>query len=112
MAHIPQTTNRDIVKFQRSVSTAIKGLAAGKSHAGGEVTLTASSATTVVTDSRISSDSVITFMPITANAAAEIGAGGMYVSLRAGGTFTITHANNAQTDRDFEYAINGTGRGT
>lgn len=94
------------------MASAINNLFQGKSDAAGSVTLGASVATTDVTDPRVGADSVITFMPKTANAAAEIGAGGMYVSSRGDGAFTITHANNAQTDRDFEYSISGTGRGT
>lgn len=72
-----------------------------------EVTLTASSATTVITDPRLSIHTVILWMPLTANAAAEIAAGGMYVSSRDSETATITHANNAQTDRDFVFSLVG-----
>lgn len=84
----------------------------GRTNNVNNITLTENVATTVVTDARVGADSVILFMPKTANAAAEVGAGTMYVSSRGKETFTITHANNAQTDRDFEYAIIGTGRGT
>jgi hypothetical protein len=44
-------------------------------------------------------------MPTTANAAAEIGNGTIYVSSRGKQTATITHANNSQTDRTFAYAL-------
>ena len=71
------------------------------------VTLVAGGTTTVVTDFRVGIASFIGFMPTTANAAAEIGAGGMYVSSRGKQTFTITHANNAQTDRTFTYCVLG-----
>ncbi len=74
---------------------------------GGLVTLAANAASTVVTDPRVTATSIITFSPKTANASAEIGAGGMYVSAQVAGTgFTITHANNAQADRSFSYIIN------
>ena len=69
------------------------------------VTLTASSATTVVSDAKVSQQSRIFFFPTTANGAAELGAGGMYVSSKGDKTFTITHANNAQTDRTFDYVV-------
>ena len=46
-------------------------------------------------------------MPTTANASAEVGAGTIYVSARAKQTFTLTHANNGQTDRTYKYAIIG-----
>ena len=97
----------DSVEHRRRLATALNAMLDGKSNGIGSVTLTASQATTVVTDRRVGTSSVISFMPTTANAAAEVGAGGMYVSSRGDGTFTITHANNAQSDRDFEYAIQG-----
>lgn len=81
----------------------------GHSNNVGTVTLTASVATTVVDDRRTGVNSVILFMPTTANAAAEVGAGTMYISARGKQTFTITHANNAQTDRTFAYAAFGAG---
>ena len=46
-------------------------------------------------------------MLTTANAAAEVGAGGMYVSAQGDGSFTVTHANNAQADRTFDYTVTG-----
>lgn len=80
----------------------------GKLNNIGEVTLTANAASTTVIDTRTSEQSVIVFMPSSANAAAEVGAGGFYVSSRTAGTgFVIAHANNAQTDRTFSYAIFG-----
>ena len=93
--------------YQRRVSQACAQLGDGRSNAMGAITLTANQATTVVADRRVGTDTVISFMPKTANAAAEVGAGGLYISSRGTGTFTITHANNAQTDRDFEYALQG-----
>ena len=74
-----------------------------------EVTLDANEASTTVTDARITFQSALIPMPRTANAAAEIGAGTMYIadSGRANGSVTIVHANNAQTDRDFLFVIVG-----
>lgn len=89
----------------REVADGTRLAMGGKINCAGEVTLTASVASTDVTDARVSSQSVILLMPRTANAAAEVAAGGCYVSARDKGTFTITHANNAQTDRDFDYVI-------
>lgn len=82
---------------------------AHQGHLGnvGTVTLASSATSTVVTDFRVGPHSFIGFMPITANAAAELGAGTLYVSSRGGETFTITHANNAQTDRNFVYCVLG-----
>jgi hypothetical protein len=55
----------------------------------------------------VGSESVIVFTPTTANAAAEQGGGTMYLSARAKQSFTITHANNSQTDRTFIYIVIG-----
>ena len=46
-------------------------------------------------------------MPKTANASAEQGNGTIFISARANGSFTITHANNSQTDRQYGYIIIG-----
>src|SRR3989344_1867966 len=82
------------------VASAVNNILKGKTNNTGTVTLAANQSTTVVPDTRVGDNSCITFMPTTANAAAEIGAGLMYVTLGSQ-TFTITHANNAQTNRDF-----------
>jgi len=88
---------------KRLLSEAINGAADGRT---GEVTLTENAASTVVTDERVGeTPSCVTLTPLTANAAAEIGNGTLYIA-HAAGAFTITHANNAQTDRTFRYAVN------
>lgn len=91
----------------REISLVVNSILDGKINATGSVTLTASAASTVVTEDRAGDDSVILFMPTTANAAAEQAAGGMYVSSRGKQTFTIAHANNAQTDRTYDYIVIG-----
>jgi hypothetical protein len=83
----------------------ISQLNAGRTRNVGQVTLTDSSATTTVDDPLFESVQKVFFSPLTANAAAELAT--MYVSSKAEGQFVITHANNAQTDRDFEYIIVG-----
>ena len=83
------------------LNQAIRDLYAGRSNAVGECTLTASQATTDVTAANCGLESKVFLFPTTANAAAEIGAGGCYISTIARGQFTITHANNAQSDRTF-----------
>ena len=91
----------------REIALIVNNILDGKINATGTVTLTASTASTAVTENRAGSDSVILFMPTTANAAAEQAAGGMYVSSRGKQTFTITHANNTQSDRTFDYIVIG-----
>ena len=81
----------------------------GKLECVAEVTLTAGAASTAVTDIRVSPQSVLLWHPRTANAAAELANGTMYVTdaNMGNGTYTITHANNAQVDRTFRVAIVG-----
>ena len=95
-----EETLRDIVKV-------INNIMLGKTNNAGTVTLAASATTTSVTSIVAGGNSVITFMPTTANAAAEIGAGGMYISDRGKQNFEITHANNAQADRTFDFTVVG-----
>lgn len=104
---VPESFNT-INEWVRRVAQKVNQILDGKTNNTGSVTLTASTTTTTVTDRRVGVESVILFMPTTANASAEIGAGGMYVSTQTAGTsFVITHANNAQTDRTFRYIIVG-----
>jgi hypothetical protein len=91
----------------RQTAQAVNLLIDGKFNSTGTVTLTASAASTAVTDYRAGPDSVIVFTPTTANAAAEQGGGTMYLSARAKQGFTLTHANNSQTDRTFLYIVIG-----
>lgn len=94
-------------EHRRLLAQRINQILLGKINAGDTVTLTANQATTTINDRRIGPDSYINFMPTTANAAAEVGAGGFYVSARGQYTATLTHANNAQADRTFRYIVLG-----
>ena len=91
----------------REVSQVVNNILEGKLNSTGSFTCTASAATTAVTDFRAGKESVILLMPTTANAASELGAGTIFVSTRAKQSFTVTHANNAQTDRTFDYVVIG-----
>lgn len=102
-AYVPGTSETDL----RKIVMSIQQLAAGRSNAVGTATLTANATSTVVSNANCSSGSTPILTAMTANAAAEVGAGTLYVSDVANGSFTIRHANNAQTDRTFRYAIIG-----
>lgn len=93
--------------FARRIAEIVSRINQGKVNATTEWTLTASAASTTFTDARLSVQSVVGLTPLTANAAAEKGNGTMYVSSRTNGSITITHANNAQTDRTFAVSILG-----
>jgi len=103
---VPQRVDAS-TQFINTLSNVVRNIMLGKTNNKGAVTITASQATTVVSDVNATGESIILFMPITANASAEVGAGGMYISSRGKQTFTITHANNTQTDRNFEYIVVG-----
>lgn len=105
-AFVPPLSETDLKKIILS----IQQLAAGRSNAVGTVTLTTSSATTVVAPTQsgvIAPGSTPILTPTTANAAAEVGNGTIYVSSVGKDTFTITHANSATAGRTFLYAILG-----
>lgn len=91
------------------LATAVNRTLSGKLNNTGDMTLAANSAATILKDARLSPQSSILFEPMTANAAAELAAGTMYVMAanRRAGAFTITHANAVTTDRTFRYAILG-----
>ena len=94
----------------RDVATALNLALKGKLNSTGNVTLAASTGSTVVKDVLVGTNSVVLLFPQTAHAAAEIGNGtiyaapGNYVNATS---FTLTHANNAQTDRTFGYCLLG-----
>ena len=90
----------------RQISDAVNNIIDGKINATGSVTLTDNSATSVVTDQRVSADSVILFMPTNSGGATELASGSMYVSSRGKQTFTITNTNSA-TSRTFDYIVIG-----
>lgn len=71
------------------------------------VTLRAGYTTTVVSNTLVNANSRITLTPTSANAAADQGsATGVWVSAKTAGTsFTITHPNNANADKTFDYQI-------
>jgi len=110
-AYVPGITETDLKK----IVTSIQQLAAGRSNAVITVTLTANVATTVVSyaNGKIAKAGTVApgSVPIpsatTANAAAELGNGTLYHTAIGIDTFTINHANNAQTDRIFLYAVHG-----
>ena len=94
--------------YRRKLNTAFNEiLLRGNTSNTGTVTLTASTTTTTVKNSRVGSEQFIAFMPRTQNAATELYGATMYVSSQNNGEFTITHASNTQTDRTFRYAFLG-----
>ena len=94
----------------QEIATAVNQALRGKINSVDTVTLTAGAASTTVIDPKIGSATVIVLFPQTANAAAELGNGTLYIKpsdyvLKT--SYKITHANNGQTDRTFAVAILG-----
>ena len=100
---VPAPSEKSLVR----IIHAIRELAQGRSNATGEFTLTESAAETTVTAINCGLNSVILLMPRTANAAAALATTYIADGDVGQGEFTVTHANNAQTDRTFGYVIQG-----
>lgn len=101
----------DNVEWDRDQSRVLNGVMLGKTNNTGTVTLTANAGSTTLTlaPGIVGTDTQLFLFPKTANAAAEIGAGTLYISGSSvtNNTFTITHANNAQIDRTYSYQFVG-----
>ncbi len=89
------------------MNQAIRELVEGRHNAGGTVTLTPNATTTVVTHPNCSRDSYVQVFggAQTANAAAAVATS--FIASVSQGSFSISHANNAQTDRRFYYTVTG-----
>ena len=84
----------------RLISNVLNNTIDGKLNSTGNVTLTASATSTTLTDARIGANSIILFMPTTAK-------DNLFVSARANGTATLTHASSSNTDQSFGYVVIG-----
>ena len=90
----------------REISEVVNNLVEGKSNNTGTVTLAVASAiTTTLYDERIGYDSVIVFMPKTANAASAMT--NLYVSAKTQGSATLTHSANTAADKTYGYIVVG-----
>jgi hypothetical protein len=105
----PSLNPQQMSSYMRRIWETLQPLRKGKTENVTELTLTANVATTVLNYRGLSPQSVVIFDPKTANAAAELAAGTMYVltANRANDQWTITHANNAQVDRSYQVAVIG-----
>lgn len=83
------------------IAETVNKILSGRANNVGSLTLTANTTTTTVSDNQFESGMVPLLIPTSANAATATA--NVYVSARANGSFTLTHANNAQTDRTFLY---------
>ncbi len=100
---------QQIIEWQRLSNEATFGLMEGRHNGHGTVTLALSSATTTLLDRRIGANTKIHLEEIHANAAAERGAGGLYLTYPnvTKGQAVINHVNSATADRTFSYVLAG-----
>ena len=105
----PPIGSPDEEYHRQQISQSVNQVLTGKTNNVLDVTLTASAASTTITDARIGVNTALIFTPATANASAEIGAGTIYVvtTSRVNGSVAVTHANNSQTDRTFKVVLVG-----
>lgn len=92
-------------EHRRQIAIVLNNSLDGKLNSTGSITLSANATTSTLADRRLGIDSVISFMPTTANASAGITS--LYVSSQGKQTATLTHANNGQTDKTYKYIIIG-----
>ncbi len=94
----------------RDIAKAVNAALLGKINSVGEVTLAPGASSTVVENVLVSASSKLFLFPQTANAAAEMGLGVVYIqpgNVINGVSFSINHASSSDTDRTFFYAILG-----
>ncbi len=96
---------RDGMPWGLEAITILNKILQGKLNNVQEVTLTAGVATTTINDPIITTASFVGLMPMTANAAAALET--TYFGVPTKGQIIINHANSAQTDRTFRYAVQG-----
>ena len=90
-----------LVLVQRTVNEILKG----RGNQVSTLTLAANVTTTTVTDNLFAADMVPVLIPTTANAATALAT--TYITTRTNGSFILTHANTATTDRTFLYIRGG-----
>lgn len=88
----------------RSVAEIVNNLVEGKSNNTGEFSTATSTTSTTLTDERIGFNSVILFMPLDANSAAELK--DIYFTNFAQGSCTVHHGSHA-VSRNYRYIIVG-----
>jgi hypothetical protein len=102
-------TLADVVRYSRLLWDALYKARRGKLECIVELTLAPGAATTTLIDERISNQTFVGFDPRTANAAAELAAGTLYIldANRTTGQVVVTHASNAQADRRYFVSLIG-----
>jgi hypothetical protein len=91
------------MKFEGlDAQTILNNTIRGKLNCTGSVTLKANQGTTTISDELITTLSVVAFQPLSTNAKLE---GQPGYSSTENGRVIVDHANNAQTDRTYNYTV-------
>jgi hypothetical protein len=103
--YYPNSSENRLLNIVRAVRDALDG----RSNAYGQFTLATGATSTTVTAPNCAPESCISLMPMTENASDEYQNGTLYIEAAniTAGQFVVTHANNADADRTFRYAIQG-----
>jgi len=108
---VPTYISSNITEWATKVRNTANNSLRGKMNSVGTFTLGANTASTMVvtTPGLITPNSVIAYYPKTANAAANFADGAMFLSTvdPANDRFTLTHTNDANTDKTFQFAVLG-----
>jgi len=102
----PAIRHSIIPEWVRQIAHIVGQIMDGKTNNTGTVTLTAAATTTTVINARIGTGTGIYLSPTTANAATALGTT-YHSATTAGVSLVLTHANNAQVDRTFNYILVG-----
>ena len=94
-------------EHRRLIALALGRHSHGKTNNVIDATLTENTTTTTITDARIGATTALLFMPKTANAAAIVDTVYVADSGRVNGSAVVTHANDANTDKDFKVILVG-----
>lgn len=95
----------DEQRHRRKIAEWSKQVNQGHIECIGNLTLAASTVSTTVSDPRVSLTSWIGLSPTTANALSAEPT--VWISTYGNGTFTLTHASTASSDKNFRYAVLG-----
>lgn len=87
-------------EHQRVLAMSLRGVLDGETNNVSNVTLDASSTTTLVTDARIAAGMAPLLVPMSALAATAVGAGVVWTTVK-NGEITIHHDSDPSTDRVF-----------
>ena len=94
-----------LYEWVRKQALAVRGALQGKTNNVRDVTLTASSTTTVFQDALITFNTAAVLSPRTASAAAAVGV--LYHEVTDEGELTLHHDSDVATDRTFALVLHG-----